>query len=107
VAAAVDQDDREQASVQYLGRPLTSGEDWIVALWEPAEVRAAMAVLEGATEASMRRAYDAWDAEETKEYPAYGDEEDFQYVWDYFQDTRELGARAAGAGQAILFVVDQ
>jgi hypothetical protein len=89
------------------GRPLTNGEDWLVTLWEPAEVWVATAILEGVTEASMRRAYDAWDAEETKDYPEYGDEEDFQYVWGYFQDARELCVRAAGAGQAILFIVDQ
>jgi hypothetical protein len=41
------------------GRPLTDGEDWIVTLWDPAEVRAAVAILAGVTEASMRRAYAA------------------------------------------------
>jgi Domain of unknown function (DUF1877) len=89
------------------GWPLTDGEDWIVTLWEPAEVRAAVAILEGVTEASLRRAYDALDAEETKEYPEHGDEQDFQYVWSYFQDARELCAQAAGAGRAMLFIVDQ
>jgi hypothetical protein len=43
-------------------------------------VQAGVPILEAVTEASMRRAYDAWDAEETREYPAYGGEEDFQYV---------------------------
>jgi Domain of unknown function (DUF1877) len=89
------------------GWPLTDGEDWIVTLWEPAEVRASVAILEGITEASLRRAYGALDAEETKEYPEHGDEEDFQYVWAYFQDARELCVRAAGAGQAMLFIADQ
>jgi Domain of unknown function (DUF1877) len=70
-------------------------------------VRAGVAILEAVTETSMRRAYDAWDAEETKEYPAYGDWEDFQYVWGYFQDARELCVQAADAGQAILFIVDR
>jgi hypothetical protein len=140
VADAVNQDDRDEASVQYLdkawygigcclnrlveqlhdyalaagsdrcmfgGRPLTGGEDWIVTLWKPAEVRAGVAILEGVSEASMRRAYDALDAEETREYPEHGDEEDFQYVWSYFQGARELCVRAAGAGRAILFIVDQ
>jgi hypothetical protein len=89
------------------GRPLTGGEDWIITLWEPAEVRAGVAILTGVTEASMRRAYAAWDAEETRDYPEYGDEEDFQYVWSYFQDAREFCAQAAGAGRAIVFLVDQ
>jgi hypothetical protein len=89
------------------GRPLSDGQDWIVTLWEPAEVRAGVAILEAVTETSMRRAYDAWDAEETKEYPAHGDWEDFQYVWSYFQDARELCVQAADAGQAILFIVDR
>jgi hypothetical protein len=89
------------------GRPLTDGEDWIVTLWEPAEVRAAVPILAGVTEASMRRAYAAWDAEETREYPEHGDEEDFQYVWSYFQEARDLAAQAAGAGRAVLFIADQ
>jgi hypothetical protein len=89
------------------GRPLTDGEDWIVTLWEPPEVQASMAILAGVTEASMRRAYAAWDAEETSKYPEHGDEEDFQYLWSYFQDARELCVRAAGAGRAMLFIVDQ
>jgi uncharacterized protein DUF1877 len=89
------------------GRPLTDGEDWIVTLWEPAEVRAAVPILAGVTEASVRRAYAAWDAEETKEYPEYGDEEDFQYIWAYFQEARDLAGEAAGAGRAVLFIADQ
>jgi Domain of unknown function (DUF1877) len=89
------------------GRPLTDGEDWIVTLWEPVEVRASVAILEAVTEPSMRRAYDALDAEETKEYPEHGDEEDFQYVWGYFQDAREFCVQAAAAEQAMLFLVDQ
>jgi hypothetical protein len=89
------------------GRPLTDGEDWIVTLWQPAKVRAAVPILAAVTEATMRRAYTAWDAEETREYPEYGDEEDFQYVWAYFQDAREFAAEAAGAGRAVLFIADQ
>jgi hypothetical protein len=89
------------------GRPLTDGEDWIVTLWEPVEVRAGVTILEAVTEASMRRAYAAWDAEETKEYPEYGDEDDFQYIWSYLQDAREFCLQAAGVGQAVLFLVDQ
>jgi hypothetical protein len=89
------------------GRPLTNGEDWIVTLWEPAEVQAGMAILAKVTEASMRRAYAAWDAEGTKEYPGYGDEDDFQYIWSYFQEARDLAAEAAGAGRAVLFIADQ
>jgi Domain of unknown function (DUF1877) len=89
------------------GRPLTDGEDWIVTLWEPAEVRAGGAILGAVTEASVRRAYAAWDAEETKEYPEHGDEDDFQYIWSYLQDAREFCMQAAGVGQAVLFLVDQ
>jgi hypothetical protein len=89
------------------GRPLTNGEDWIVTLWEPAEVRTAVPLLARVTEASMRRAYAAWDTEETSEYPEHGDEEDFQYIWAYFQEARDLAAQAAGAGRAVLFIADQ
>lgn len=89
------------------GRPLTSGEDWIVTLWEPAEVLAGVATLDGVTRASLRRVYDALDAEEVKEYPEHGDEEDFEYVWAYFEGARELCVRAAGTGRAIVFIVDQ
>ena len=84
-----------------------AAEDWIVTLWESAEVRAGVPILAGVTEASMRRAYAAWDAEETREYPEHGDKEDLQYIWAYFQDAREFAVEAAGAERAVLFIADQ
>lgn len=89
------------------GRPLTSGEDWIVTLWKPAEVVAGAALLQGVTKASLRHAYDAWDADEVEAYPEYGDGEDFEYVWSYFEAARTLCARAVASRRAVLFIVDQ
>jgi hypothetical protein len=47
------------------------------------------------------------DAQTLLTVAAEAAEEDFQYIWAYFQDARELAAEAAGAGRAVLFIADQ
>ena len=35
------------------------------------------------------------------------DEEDWEYTWDYFADVQKFFAKAAEAGRAVVFTVDQ
>ena len=80
------------------------GEDYIVTLTEAHEVPAVAMALQHVTEASMRQAYDRLDP---ADYGSEWSEEDFEYAWSWFQEVRDLWSRAAAAGRAVIFTVDQ
>jgi hypothetical protein len=86
------------------GEDLYQGEDYIVTFTEAHEVPAVAMALQHVTEASMRQAYDRLDA---ADYGPEWAEEDFEYTWSWFQEVRDLWSRAATAGRAVIFTVDQ
>jgi hypothetical protein len=86
------------------GEDLYQGEDYIVTLTEGHEVPAVAAALQQVTEADMRQAYDRLDP---ADYGPEWSEEDFEYTWSWFQQVRDLWSRAATAGRAVIFTVDQ
>lgn len=86
------------------GEPLYSGDDYVISLKTPAQVRDVAAALAAVTPERLRAGYDAIDP------AAYGTElsdEDFAYTWDWFGGVVEFYRRAAAAGRAVIFTADQ
>jgi hypothetical protein len=84
------------------GRRLYHGDDHVVTFLAPGEVREVAAFLAGVGEGDLRGRYFALDAAD------YGEpltDEDFDYVWGWFESLRAFFARAAAQGRATLFTV--
>jgi uncharacterized protein DUF1877 len=87
------------------GRQLHQGEDYVVSLVTPEQVRDVSAAMAPLTEDWMRERYfsllkpDSYDGE-------IGDE-DFRYAWTSFESVRDLYRKAAASGRAVIFTVDQ
>jgi Domain of unknown function (DUF1877) len=85
-------------------RQLHQGDDYIVSLVEPGEVRDVALALEGVTEEWF---LDRYRTVVPKDYALeYGDT-DMRYTWDWFEGVRELYRKAAAEQMAVLFTVDQ
>jgi hypothetical protein len=86
------------------GRQLHAGDDYVIALVNPDEVKEVAAAIAVIKEAWLRERYDAIDAH------GYGrpkSPEDFDYTWDYFQSLAPFFRRAGEAGRYVIFTVDQ
>jgi hypothetical protein len=85
-------------------RQLHEGDDYIVSVVLPHEVREVAAALQGITEDDFRRRY--FELVPKNYAPEYGDT-DLEYTWEWFLAVRDLYANAAHSGRAVLFTVDQ
>jgi hypothetical protein len=86
------------------GKHLHRGEGYIVALVTKDEVPAVARALASIDDEGMRQRYREFVP---RDYAAeYGDE-DCEYTVDYFRSLTDLYARAAKAGRAVIFTVDQ
>ena len=86
------------------GRQLYGG-DWYIVAFVSSEQAAQVAEALGAiSKADLRQRYFAIPAED---YDADLGEEDFEYTWSWFQPLTEFWRRAAAAGRAVVFTVDQ
>ncbi len=83
---------------------LHEGDDYIVSLVPPDQVKAVAGALANITEASFIERYRTVVPHDYA--PEYGDE-DRQYTWQYFQAVRELYRKAAERDRFVLFTVDQ
>jgi hypothetical protein len=83
---------------------LHEGDDYIVSLVSPDQVVEVSAALQAITAEWFRERYRSVVPADYA--PEYGDD-DMAYTWEWFQDVRELYARAAARGRAIVFTVDQ
>lgn len=84
------------------GRQVHEGDDYIVALLVPEQVREVAAAVAGVDRAALRAGYDRID---TAEYgPEFGDE-DFEYTWSNFTDLVEFLQQAAKAEAHVIFTV--
>src|SRR4051794_38865380 len=83
---------------------LHDGDDYIVNLLEPGEVKEVAAAIRGIDEAPMRRNYFSLDPDDYGSPPT---EEDFQYTWENFLALREFFEKAARHDRAMVFTVDQ
>jgi len=86
------------------GEVLYGGDDYIMSLKSPDDVRAVAGALPSITRESLRRGYDAIDEDE---YGVELSDDDFEYTWGWFEDIREFWFRAAEAGRYVLFTADQ
>jgi hypothetical protein len=80
------------------------GEEYVVAhVTAPDVARTAEALLTVERD-WLRERYDAIDPDD---YQGVKEDEDFEYTWAYFEEVREFYQRAAAAGRAVVFTVDQ
>ncbi|HMA36618.1 MAG TPA: DUF1877 family protein, partial [Chloroflexia bacterium] len=86
------------------GRQLYIGEDYIVSLITPDQVRDVAQALTKIDRAMLRTHYFQIDPHD---YGADLDEADFAYTWDWFEGLPAFYARAAAAQRAVIFTVDQ
>jgi hypothetical protein len=80
------------------------GGEYVVAHVRAEDVVAVAEALGSVDEQWLRQRYDAIDPDD---YQGVLGDEDFDYTWQYLQDTREFYKRAAAAGRAVIFTVDQ
>jgi hypothetical protein len=86
------------------GKQLDAGDDYIVSLVPKKEVPDVAKALAAIDEKDFR---DRYERIVPKDYaPEYGPE-DLEYSWSNFKDVKDLYARAAKAGRAVIFTVDQ
>jgi hypothetical protein len=86
------------------GELLYTGDDYIMSLKSPIQVKDIAVALEPITEEHFRERYNEIP---TQEYGGELDDEDFFYTWEWFNDVRELYRRAASEGRYVLFTADQ
>ncbi|MCR6474650.1 YfbM family protein [Variovorax sp. ZS18.2.2] len=86
------------------GTSLYAGDDYIMSLKTPAQVRDIAAALAPIGEAEFRRLYNNIDAED---YDGDVSDDDFEYTWGWFVGVRELYAKASAEGRFVLFTADQ
>jgi hypothetical protein len=87
------------------GKHLYEGDDYIVAFVPPAEVRDVALGLKDITEAWFRIRFFALTDTDFPQMEVDG--ETFEYAWDYLTAIKEFYQKAAGAGRAVIFTVDQ
>lgn len=86
------------------GRQLYSGDDYIISLITPDDVRDVATHLSKIEMNWLRERYDAIDPER---YGMLKSEADWQYTWTCFAGLPEFFSRAAKAGRYVIFTVDQ
>ena len=86
------------------GEQLHEGDDYIVSLLSPDQVKEVSEALKPITQEWLRDRYFAIDSEE---YSLPFGDEDFEYTWEWFEGVRQFYQKAANEGRWTLFTVDQ
>ena len=86
------------------GKQLHKGDDYIISLVTPEQVRSIAEALKSIDKARFRTGYEKI---KQGDYDGEIDEEDFEYTWGWFNDLPSLYQKAAQNGRSILFSVDQ
>jgi len=86
------------------GEQLHQGEDYIVSLVSPDQVKQVSEALKPVRQEWFHARYDAIDPEE---YGLNFGDEDFAYTWDWFEGVRDFYQKAASDGRWTIFTVDQ
>ncbi len=86
------------------GELLYSGDDCIMSLKTPAQVRDIAKALKMLTQETFRRGFDLIGADD---YGGERDNEAFGSIWYWFTNVRSLYQRAAEEGRHVLFTADQ
>jgi hypothetical protein len=102
-ALASDNGDYPLRACVLGGEHLYGGDDYLVSLLTPEQVRDVAAALAGIDRSWLRGRYDALDP------AAYGaplSDDDFDYLWSCFRGLPAFFAVAAADGRAMVFTVD-
>ena len=83
---------------------LYADDSYIISFLDADEVKEVAAAIKSFDRESLRRKYDAID---TESYGCELSDSDFEYTWSWFPQVRDFFQRAAAAGLAMLFTVDQ
>jgi hypothetical protein len=86
------------------GRQLYDGDDYIVSFITPEQVKEVARAIADIDEAWMRARYFAIPA---SDYGCPLTDDDCGYTWSLFQGVQALYQKAAAAGRAVMFTVDQ
>lgn len=86
------------------GELLYTGDDYIMSLKSPAQVKDVAGALEKISEGMFR---DRYNAIPPSEYGMEPNDDDFSYIWEWFQNVRALYGRAASEGRYVLFTANQ
>jgi hypothetical protein len=86
------------------GEPLYGGDDYIISLKTPAQVRDVATALKGVTREVLRRGYDRIDP---AAFQGEVGEEDFEYTWSWLTNLIDFYGRAAAEGRSVIFTADQ
>lgn len=86
------------------GEMLYSGEDYILSLKSPREVRDIAVALRAVTKESLRAGYDRIDP---TDYGFPLSEDDFEYSWHWFEGLVDFYQRASNDRRFVLFTADQ
>jgi hypothetical protein len=86
------------------GEPLYGGEDYIISLKSPAQVRDVATALKDLTRDALRRGYDEIDS---TTYQGELSDEDFEYTWSWMAGLVDFYRRAAAEGRSVIFTADQ
>ena len=90
--------------VVLAGELLYTGDDYIMSLKNPSQVKEIAKAIEKISEGDFRKKYFKINPE------GYGfelTEDDFEYTWDWFQNVRKLYERAWLENRYVLFTADQ
>ena len=85
-------------------RQLHDGDDYIVSLLSPEEVRDVAKALDPVTAEWFEERYSTVVPKDHA--PEYG-QDDLDYTWSNIQAVKALFQKAAGSGRAVIFTVDQ
>ncbi|TWT87273.1 hypothetical protein Mal64_28110 [Pseudobythopirellula maris] len=86
------------------GERLFEGEDYIICLTKPDEVKDVSMALRDLDQEELKRRYQMIPA---AEYDVELGEDDFGYLWENFEGLRGFYQRASQAGRAVVFTADQ
>ena len=86
------------------GNNLYKGDDYIISLVPPENVRSVAELLASIDKAKLKEGYELIDQ---SDYDGEIGEEDFEYTWEWFKGLPKLFSKAAEAGRAVIFTVDQ
>lgn len=86
------------------GEQLHDDEDYIVAFVRPEQVAEVAEALKAIDRAALARGYAQIGADDY--YGPEPGDDDFDYVWEWFEGLPNFFAKAAAAGRAVIFTVD-
>lgn len=83
---------------------LYEGDDYVISFLEPGEVKEVAAAIKDIDREELHRRYQAIDTDTCQDELS---DDDFEYTWAWFRHLRDFFQKAASAGRAMLFTVDQ